>query len=188
MSTLTRLVLGAALMMMAACSTITSDDPAGPATGAAATWQLADLSIRFGPDIGRTATGEEFNSNFVWQGDGGGNRKRQVVSMFEEGVNRAASGLMTGERAVDLEVQINYFHALNNWARLFCCGAHRIYADLTVTDAGSGEVLAEGHNVALGRVALGGIPGLIAVAAGRTQRVRIIEGIAKHTRAWLAER
>ena len=102
--------------------------------------------------------------------------------MFQQAMQVVGRDVMTGTRPVKMAVQINYFHALNRWARLFCCGSHRIRADLTVTDAETGEVLAEGKNVGLGRVALGGIPGLVAVAAGRDQRVRITEGIARQTR------
>jgi hypothetical protein len=170
------------LVGLAACGT-----PTGPVSNNVSGWSLQDVNITFGPDISRTASGSEYSSNFVWEGDGDGNRKKLVIALFEDAMQDIGREAMTGNRAVAMNVQINRFHALKNWSRWFCCGEHNIRADLSVTDADSGQVLAEGEDIYLGRIALGGVPGLVAVAAGRDQRVRIRESIIKRTRAWLAE-
>ena len=181
MQYLSKFVLAIGLMTLAACGAAS-----GPVNDRVSGWALDDVSVRYGPEISRTASGQEFNSNFVWEGDGEGNRKRLVLTMFRSAMAEVGAEAMTGPQPVKMKVQINKFHALTNFSRLFCCGEHNIRADLTIEDADSGEVLAEGKDVYLGRVALGGVPGLVAVAAGRDQRVRIEEGIVKRTREWLA--
>lgn len=181
MSIFNRFVAVAGMLLLAACGV-----PGGPVNSKVSAWNLTDTSVRFGPEISRTASGEEYGSNFVWNGYSGGNRKKQVIGMFRSAIDEVASEAMTGAQPVKVNVQVNYFHALTDGSRVWCCGSHRIFADLSVVDANSGAVLAEGKNVALGRVALGGIPGLVAVAAGRDQAVRIREGIAKGIRRWLA--
>ena len=170
MTVFTRFFAIAAMLLLAACGTGT-----GPVSATASGWNLQDVSVRFGPDISRTASGTEFSSNFVWNGFNDGNRKRQVIGMFKRAMNEVGAETMQGDRAVKMKVQVNYFHALTDSSRLWCCGAHRIFADLTVEDAASGEALASVENLAMGRIALGGIPGLVAVAAGRDQDVRIHE-------------
>lgn len=177
----TKIALLFGLLMAAACTNTT-----GPVSSTVSGWQLNDVSVGFGPEISRTADGNTFSDNFVWNGLNEGNRKKQVVALFRQSMKEVGDEAMTGARPVDVAVQVNYFHALTDYSRLWCCGAHRIFADITVTDAGSGEVLAAGENLRLGRVALGGIPGLVANAAGRDQWVRVKEGIVDETRDWLA--
>ena len=168
--------------MLAACS---SADTAPPATGIASVWTIAESSIRFGPEIDRTASGTEFSSNFVWDGYNGGNRKKQVVGLFKAAIGDVASR-MSGSQPVKLNVVVTRFHALTPDMETWCCGQHNIVADLEVADPESGMVLASGQGVYLGRTALGGIPGLIANAAGRDQVVRVREGITKGIATWLA--
>ena len=171
----------AAMLLVAACGT-----GKGSVSTTASGWNLQDVSVRFGPEISRTASGKEFDSNFVWEGMGEGNRKRMVVGMFKRAMEEVAAETMQGSQAVNMKVQINYFHALTNFSRLWCCGEHRIRADLTIEDAASGSVLASVQDLSMGRLALGGIPGLVAVASGRDQDVRIHEALVNRTREWLS--
>ena len=180
MKRIVQCLLVAATTMLAACAGTT-----GPVNDTVSSWNLQDVSVKFGPDISRTADGNTFSSNFVWNGLNGGNRKKQVIALFKNAMNEVAAESMVGPRAVTMDIQVNYFHALTEYSRLWCCGEHRIYADLDIMDAASGEVLMSGDNVFLGRLALGGIPGLVANAAGRDQYVRVKEGIVKRTREWL---
>ena len=180
MTVVTRFLMVAAMLVLAACGT-----GKGPVSATASGWNLQDVSVRFGPDISRTASGTEFSSNFVWNGFNEGNRKKQVVGLFKRAMNEVGQETMQGNRPVKLMVQVNYFHALTDFSRVWCCGAHRIFADLTIEDAASGEALASVENLAMGRIALGGIPGLVAVAAGRDQEVRVHEGLVNSTRNWL---
>ncbi len=175
------ILVAAMLLVLAACGT-----GKGPVSNTASGWNLQDVSVRFGPDISRTASGKEFSSNFVWEGYNEGNRKRQVVGMFKRAMNEVGAEAMQGSTPVNMKVQVNYFHALTNFSRLWCCGEHRIRADLTVVDASSGNTLATVEDLYMGRVALGGIPGLVAVAAGRDQDVRIHEALVNSTRKWLS--
>ena len=171
----------AAMLLVAACGT-----GKGPVSATASGWNLQDVSVRFGPDISRTASGQEFSSNFVWEGYNEGNRKRQVVGMFKRAMNEVGAEAMQGSQPVKMKVQVNYFHALTDFSRLWCCGEHRIRANLTVEDAATGNVLASVEDLYMGRIALGGIPGLVAVAAGRDQDVRIHEALVNSTREWLS--
>lgn len=181
MTLVTRFFVVASMLLLAACGTGT-----GPVSSTASGWNLQDVSVRFGPDISRTASGKEFSSNFVWEGFNDGNRKKQVVGIFKRAMNEVGAEAMQGSQPVKMKVQVNYFHALTDFSRLWCCGEHRIYADLTVEDAASGGTLATVENLYMGRVALGGIPGLVAVAAGRDQDVRIHEALVNSTREWLS--
>lgn len=181
MTIASRFLAIALMVLVAACGT-----GQGPVSATASSWSLQDVSVRFGPDISRTASGLEYSSNFVWNGYSDGNRKKQVVALFKNAMAEVGQETMQGNRAVDMKVQVNYFHALTDFSRMWCCGAHKIFADLTVVDAVSGDVLATAENLAMGRIALGGIPGLVATAAGRDQDVRVREGLINATRDWLA--
>lgn len=181
MTLFTRFFVVASMLFLAACGTGTG--PVGPT---ASSWNLQDVSVRFGPDISRTASGTEFSSNFVWDGYSDGNRKKQVVGIFKRAMNEVGAEAMQGNRPVKMKIKVNYFHALTDFSRLWCCGAHKIFADIAVEDAASGAVLASVENLAMGRIALGGIPGLVAVAAGRDQDVRIHEALVNTTRDWLS--
>ncbi|MEM0990494.1 MAG: DUF6778 family protein [Pseudomonadota bacterium] len=179
---LSRVLVLLGLFLLSACGGVT-----GPVNDTVSGWQLAETSVRFGPDISRTTSGNDYSANFVWNGLKDGNRKRQVVSLFRSSVDELAQEAMSGDRPVDVAIQINYFHALTRFSRYFCCGYHTIEADLSFTDAETGEVLAQGQDVSLGRIALGGMPALIAQGFGRTQYVRVKEGIVRNMRNWLAE-
>ena len=175
------ILVAVSLLALAACGT-----GKGPVSNTVSDWNLQDVSVRFGPDIPPDATGQSFESNFVWNGLHGGNRKQQVVGLFERAMREVGAEAMRGTRPVTLRITVNRFHALTESSRLFCCGEHRIRADLAIDDAVSGAELASVDNLYMGRVALGGIPGLVAVAAGRDQAVRIHEGLVNSVRAWLS--
>lgn len=181
MTIVPRFLIAAVLLALAACGT-----GKGPVGQAAGDWNLKEVSVEFGPDIPPDATGDDFDSNFVWNGFGGGDRKQQVLDLFRRAMREVGDGTMRGTLKVDMHVTVNRFHALTETSRLFCCGEHSIYADLAIVDAASGTQLASAGNLYMGRVALGGVPGLVAVAAGRDQAVRIHEALVNRTRAWLA--
>lgn len=186
MSYLTKIAVVLGLLVVSACSSAT-----GPVAPTVSGWQLQDVSVRFGPDISRTADGQSYSSNFLWNGfgfgDGAGNRKKQVAALFRVAMEEVGAEAMTGSQAVNMNVQVNYFHASTYTSRLFCCGSNKIYADVEVVDAATGASLAKGENLALGRVALGGLPAVVAQMAGNDQWVRIKNGIIRGTRDWLGQ-
>lgn len=157
----------------------------GPVSPAVSDMRLEAVEIGFGPDISRTATGEEFASNFLWAGSGEGNRKRQVIGLFREAAEIVAREAFTGSRPVALEVEVTYFHGIPEWARYVCCGYHNIRANLTLIDPATGTVLARGEDVSLGRVGLGGVPKAVAELAGRSERDLVRDGIVDGIRGWL---
>lgn len=182
-----RIIAVCGLLTLGACVGIgTSSDPINQTVSG---WKLDDVSVRFGPDISRTADGNTYSSNFVFNAFNteAGNRKKLVVALFKQSMQELGDVAMTGQRAVDMDVTVTYFHAITEYSRAWCCGAHKIYANIQVKDAQSGEVLATGENLALGRVALGGTVAWFAEAAGRDQWTRLKEGIISGTRDWLEE-
>ena len=181
MSIVARLFAICSLAVLASCGAASNS---APGTGAAAAWKIADSQIRFGPDISPTATGTDYNSNFVWDGYSGGNRKRQVVGLFRTAIADVA-GAQSGSQPVKLNVVVTKFHAITGPAQTWCCGKHNIVADLEVVDPESGTVLAAQPGVYLGTVALGGIPGIIANAAGNDQITRVRKAIAKGIAGWM---
>ncbi len=181
MTVVPKILLVAMLLALAACGT-----GKGPVSQAASDWNLSEVSVEFGPDIPPDATGDDFDSNFVWTGSDSRDRQQQVLDLFRRAMREVGSETMRGTRKVNLLVTVNRFHTLTETSRLFCCGDHNIHADLAIVDAASGAELASADNLYMGRVALGGIPGLVAVAVGRDQTVRILEALVYRTRAWLA--
>lgn len=182
MSILARIAMVVGVLALSACGGATGS--VSPTVGG---WKLQDVNVNFGEQISRTASGEEFGSNFVWNGFSGGNRKKQVVGLFKSAMNEVGQTAMNGGQAVNMNVTVTYFHALTDQSRVWCCGEHRIYANLAVVDAASGNTLAAEDNVYLGRIALGGLPGIVAVASGRDQDVRVREGIVNGTLDWLSK-
>ncbi|MEM7423109.1 MAG: DUF6778 family protein [Pseudomonadota bacterium] len=176
-----KVFMASALCLLAACAS--SPEPAG--SSRAGGWQLDDVSVRFGPTISRTASGQDYGSNFVWNGFGGGNRKKQVLGIVRSGVREGADGVMTGQQPVDLRVQINVFHALTEFGRTWCCGFHDVDVDLAVVDKATGSVLESQENVQLGTYAYGGFSAAIAEAAGLDQATRIRASIVEKVDAWL---
>lgn len=182
MTLISRLCLLLCAFALAACTAGT-----GPVSPTVSEWQLADVNVTFGPQIARTATGEEFASNFLWAGSGEGNRKRQVVRIFRDAGQIVGREAMTGSRPVEMDVEVTYFHGMPEWARYMCCGYENIQANLAVRDAATGAVLAQGENISMSRVGLGGVPKAIAELSGRSERDLVLDAIVNGMRGWLAD-
>lgn len=182
MAWIARLLATAALLAMSACSGGSGSSDLG---GRASAWKLENVSVRYGPTISRTASGQEYDSNFVWNGYGGGNRKRQVIGIVKQGVSAGANKVMQGGQPVDIRVQINVFHALTDFGRAWCCGLHTVDVDLEVVDKATGRVLESEKGVDMTTIAYGGFVAAAVESAGYDQGTRIIHAIENGTHNWL---
>ena len=87
--------------------------------------RLADVSVTFGPQIPRTASGEEFASNFLWAGGGEVNRRRRAIDQFREAAAEVGREAFTGA-AGQAGDRGHLFHGTPEWAHDICCGMEKI--------------------------------------------------------------
>ena len=91
----------------------------------------------------------------------------------------------TGPKAV-VAITLERFHALTEKARFSVGGVHDVIVSLTVTDPGSGRILEGPRRVEIAIRASGGDRAIAEDAAGNTQRVVIVAGLAEAIRRQLA--
>lgn len=112
------------------------------------------------------------SADIVWRGDPRGDRHQQVGKLVEEAISAGVAGL-DGARAVVLDIQVTYFHALTERARYTVGGTHDIHFTLTVKDAATGLVLEPTRLIKTELNGLGSDDALAAEAQGQGQKVRI---------------
>lgn len=125
------------------------------------------------------------DADIVWRGEPIGDRLAQVQSILEEGLTTGVAGLKTGPSA-KLNIQLERFHALTEKARFSVGGVHDIIVLLTVLDPETDAVLEAPRRVEVAIRASGNDAAIAEDAAGRTQRVVIVEGIAEAIRRELS--
>lgn len=118
------------------------------------------------------ANGYYPRADIVWRGDGLGDRRQQVKTIFEEAFTSGTS-TMNGDRPVIVDVQVKRFHSLTERARERVGGVHNMEFFLTVYDAQTGDVVLPARFVEANLPALGGVAAIEAVQRGQTQRVRV---------------
>jgi hypothetical protein len=126
-------------------------------------------------------------ADIVWRGEPRGDRRAQVRGIFLDAFGFGTSG-MAGGPGVVVEVTVRRFHALTERTRYSIGGVHAIRFDLTVRDAASGAVLDGPRTVVADLPASGGRRAIEEEAAGRTQRVVIVEHLAHVIRRELSRR
>lgn len=117
-------------------------------------------------------------TDIVWRGEPQGDRYAQIQRIFEEGFGRGARSL-NGARDVAVDVEVRRFHSLTERARYSVGGVHSIRFVLTVRDARTGEIVEGPRLVAADLAAFGGERALQADRAGQTQRVRLVDHLAR---------
>jgi len=125
-------------------------------------------------------------ADIVWREEPLGDRHAQVERILREGVALGAGGL-SGWRDVRVRVQLREFHTLSDRARRFLnfSGVHNISFGIQVFDELTGIQMSSSDVIRADLPALVGERARDAVARGVTQRVRIVDHIAKVTAAWL---
>ncbi len=117
-------------------------------------------------------------ADIVWRGDPPGDRREQIRSIFADAVAAAALDAGSG-RPVRAEITLRRFHSLTEKTRYTVGGVHSIKFDLTVRDAATGAVIDGPRRINADVPASGGGRALAEDRAGRTQRVVIVEGLAR---------
>ncbi len=115
-------------------------------------------------------------ADIVWHGDPPGDRHDQVAGILADGIASGTINMQSGPR-VRVEVELTRFHALTEKTRYTVGGVHSIHFDLTVRDAESGAIIDGPRRVVADVKGSGGAEAIAEDAAGRTQRVVIVERI-----------
>jgi hypothetical protein len=124
------------------------------------------------------------NADIVWHGEPHGDRRKQVAAILKEGVVRGVSDL-DGPTGVRIAIDLGHFHAVTPAAVSRAPGAvHNIGYTIQVFDTETGEALTAPQAISADLDAYVGEAAVIAAIEGQTQRVRIVDHIARVTRSW----
>lgn len=125
------------------------------------------------------------NADIVWHGEAFGNRKDQVAAIVKEAVTRASAPL-SGPRNVAISTQILHFHGVTPVATNRAPGAvHNIRFRAVVYDARTIQPLTPVEVIDADLEANVGAAAVTSALEGQTEKVRIIEHIARVTQGWL---
>ena len=157
----------------------TPDESLLPAEPAMPDFRVRNIVV----DVPRSLKVNERNSyrpdgDIVWHGDPIGDRREQVRKILYDAFSKGVSGLR-GDVPIDLKVDLVMFHALSPKARYSVGGIHEIRFYLTLIDARTGQPLGEPRFVKADLDALGGLAAIAAEEQGLTQKVRIMQHLAR---------
>ena len=117
-------------------------------------------------------------ADIVWRGEPRGERHQQVQAIYTEAMGRAIADMTTG-RAVLVDVEITRFHCLTEKTRYTVGGTHSLHFTLTLRDAATGAII-EGPRAIIADVkAAGGSIAVAEEAQGLSQRVVVVNHLAK---------
>lgn len=124
-------------------------------------------------------------ADIVWHGDPTGDRYAQVGAILLAAATDATTPMVQG-RPVTITLTLTKFHALTEKTRYTIGGTHELRFDLTVRDAATGAVLDGPRLIVADTKGAGGAQAIAEDAAGRTQKVVIIERLAQVLRRELS--
>lgn len=180
-------IVCAAALSLAACSvnwTIAYDTPIDPAVSR--TWHVHSVDVSI-PDSLSVSNNNSYapNADIVWHGEPQGDRRRQVAAILRDGISRGASDLR-GPRGVIIAVTLRHFHAVTPAAVARAPAAvHNISYVTQVFDAQTREAITQPEPISADLEAYVGDAAVVAALQGQTQRVRIVDHLARVTRGWL---
>lgn len=125
------------------------------------------------------------SADIVWRGEPVGDRYEQVKAVLTEGFAAGVVGMDTGPKAT-VAVTLERFHSLTEKARFSVGGVHDIIYSVTVRDPDTGQILEGPRRVEVAIRASGGDKAIAEDAAGDTQRMVIVAGLAEAIRRDLA--
>ena len=125
-------------------------------------------------------------ADIVWRDEPVGDRYAQIKAVMAQGLAKGTANMRTGPPAV-VAVRVERFHSLTEKARFSVGGVHNLVFVLTVRNAASGAILDGPRRVEVAIRASGGGKALAEDAAGKTQRVVIVAGLAEAIRRELAQ-
>lgn len=190
MSYIKFLLVTAFAFTLAACGGVQHETPVDPRAHAS---EVADLySInRINIEVPRTLRVSEEdryypNADIVWRGEPIGDRYAQVEAIFRDGFANAAS-LLNGRQNAIVDVEVTRFHAVTERTRARIGGTYSIAFNLQLRDARTGAVIQPARVVKADLRAPGGAEALANDAAGRTQRVVLVQHLGGVLLAELAK-
>lgn len=179
-------LLGGLTAFLSGCGRWQVDYDAGLDPAVTKSWRLADVSVSV--PAGLTVSNDNTyapNADIVWHGEPFGDRRAQVARIIEEGIREGGSAL-PGDRDVTIVGQVQHFHAVTPAAVARAPGAvHNIAYRVRVFDSRTAEPLTEEQSIQADLEAYVGDAAILAELQGQTQRVRIVDHIAKVTAGWL---
>lgn len=181
------LMLGGAAALLAGCAgNWKVDYRQGLDTAVTRTWKLNNVLVVV-PEELTVSHANTFapNADIVWHGEPFGNRKAQVAAILRDGITQGTSELQ-GKRPVTITATLRQLHAVTPAAVGRAPAAvHNISYTTQVLDAETGEALTEKQLIQADLEAYVGAAAIAAAINGNTQRVRIVNHIARVTRGWL---
>lgn len=181
------LLLGAAALVgLAGCSQWQVDYQTGLDPALTRTWLLDDVIVT-APDDLRVNENNTYapSGDIVWHGEPYGDRRAQVAKIVEEGIRAGASDL-GGAIPVVIVARVEQFHAVTPAAVARAPSAvHNIDYVIQVLDARDAQPLTAQQNIEADLEAYTGNAAIAAAVSGQSQRVRIVDHIARVTRGWL---
>jgi hypothetical protein len=147
----------------------------GSVTAMAALYAVREVNVIV-PSTLRSSEANVFYpfADIVWRGEPMGNRHDQVRQIVGEALGTATEGMTNGRAAV-VDVTVTRFHCLTEKTRYSVGGTHSMQFTLTVRDAVTGEVIDGPRPIVADVKAAGGRRAMAEEAAGRTQRVVVME-------------
>ncbi len=151
-------------------------------------WQLSSISVVVPGDRSVSeANTLAPDAHIVWRGEPLGNRRAQVKDIVQEGIERPFRELR-GSRGIHVRAQVIHFHAVTpNAVANAPAAVHNVRYAIQIYDAQTREPLTETSNISADLDAFVGAAAVTAALEGQTQRVRIVDHIARVQRGWLGQ-
>ena len=161
-------------------SRITAKQPLQePAEQALPLFRINEINVRVPKSLRVSERNTYYpGGDIVWREDPIGNRHAQVKAIFETAFVRGAEDI-NGLTPVDVEVEVERFHALTERARYTIGGVHAITFLLQFRDPETGLALSEPKRVHADLQAFGGLAAIRAENQGITQKSRITAHLAE---------
>jgi uncharacterized protein DUF6778 len=186
------MIVAVALLGLGACGGIeTASRAYTPGTPVAAGAVVPDYSVvALNVTVPETLKVSEANryypiADIVWRGDPYGNRYQQVRDIFLSGMGRGADSMQGGQQVV-VDVEVLRFHSLTEKTRYSIGGSHSITFSLQVRDAATGAILQQPRVIKADLEGFGGDQAIEAERIGQTQKVRIVDHLARVIQGELA--
>lgn len=186
MNLISKLLAGAMLLVLGACSSSWETDFDAPLSSEVTKgWRVVDVQVTV-PDSLTTSEQNSFAPSYdvVWHGEEFGDRRAQVAQIVKDGV-KDGSAKLRGPRPVILQVVVSRFHAVTPKAVARAPGAvHDIRYTIQAFDR-SGKALTPAVVTAADLEAYVGGAAIVAAQNGQTQKSRIRAHLGKVTAGWL---
>lgn len=181
------ILMGGSALLLAGCSNsweVAYDE--GVALATSRDWNVTNVTVTVPSDL-KVSNANTYapNADIVWHGEPFGDRRAQVRAIMDEGITKGAASL-NGSVPVSLSVVLLHFHAVTPAAVARAPGAvHNIRYVIQVFDNATGAPLTEPETINADLEAYVGAAAVTAALEGNTQRVRIVDHLARVTRGWL---